>query len=170
MESLEPRRDRSLRHQMVHQEVPCILHFYLVCYVSIHLFSFYCWLDIISQSAVSLSYLLSLSLAYQECHSTALLHWLLLQATSTRRYPRNSRVPQPTFPSPPLQIFKSTQLAISFLSHSTISMLKYGIPPVISKSDRVTLEKRRFLHVHSQSSKSRSIFLMSRQMIRILHG
>ena len=92
-------------------------------------------------STVSPSYLLSLSLAYQECHSTALLHWLLPRATSTRQYPRNSHVRQPTFPSLPLQIFKSTRLAISFLSHSTISMLRFGIPPVISKSGRVTLEK-----------------------------
>lgn len=116
------------------------------------------------------SFSLSPSLAYQECHSTRLLHWSLLQAASTHRYLRNSHVPPPTFPSPPLPRFKSIRLAISFLSHSIILMHRYGIPPVTFKLARVLLEKQRFLHIHSQSSKSRSTFHILRQMIRILPG
>lgn len=119
---------------------------------------------------VSPSYLLSLSLAYQESHFTALLRWSLLQGASIHQYPRNSHVRQPTFPSPLSPRFRSTRLATSSLSQSTISTLRYGIPPAISRLGRVTLEKQRSLRMDTQSLISRSIFHMSRQMIRILPG
>lgn len=121
-------------------------------------------------STVLPSYSPSPSLAYREFHSTVAHLWPLPLETSTHRYPQNSHDPQPTFPSLPLPIFKSTRRAISFLLRSTISVLKYSIPPVVSKSGVATLEKRHSLPISSQSSKSRSTFRTSPQMIRILPG